>query len=93
MTAAVAASPLVLAHMWWDSGWGIVWGLVMAAFWIAVIAAIVVGLRAVARRPDGAGGLSALQVLEERYARGEITRDEFQERRAVLTDGGSRPQT
>jgi putative membrane protein len=90
---AVAAPPLVLAHMWWDGGWGIVWGLVMAAFWIAVIAAIVVLLRAVARRPDGIGGQSALKVLDERYARGEITRDEFLERRAVLTDTGTPRQT
>ncbi len=29
----------------------------------------------------------ALQLLEERYARGEITRDEFMERREVLRGG------
>jgi len=34
----MAKSPPVFAHMWWDSGWGIVWALVMAGFWIAVIA-------------------------------------------------------
>lgn len=27
---------------------------------------------------------SSIQILEERYARGEISQDEFQERRAVL---------
>jgi uncharacterized membrane protein len=55
--------------MWWDSGWGLVWGLAMAAFWIAVIVLIVVLLRAVARRPDGGCARSALELLEERYAR------------------------
>lgn len=81
MTAA-ATSPLVLAHTWW----GIVWGLVMVAFWVALIAAIVVLLRAVAGRPGAAGSRPALQLLEERYASGEITREEFLDRRAVLTD-------
>jgi putative membrane protein len=73
--------------------WGIVWGLGMAAFWIAVIAVIVVMLRGVARRPDGVGGRSALEVLEERYARGEVTRDEFLDRRAVLRDTGTQRPT
>ena len=93
MTTAPATFPLILADMWWDSGWGIVWGLAIAAFWIAVIAVIVVMLRGVTRRPDGVGGGSALELLEERYARGEVTRDEFLERRAVLTDKGTQGQT
>ena len=93
MIAAPAASPFILADTWWDSGWGLVWGLAMAAFWIAVIVLIVVLLRAVARRSEGAGGRSALELLEERCARGEVTRDEFLDRRAVLTDKGDAGQT
>ena len=58
-----------------------------------MIAVIVVMLRAVTRRPDGVGGRSALELLEERYARGEVSRDEFRERRAVLTDKGTQGQT
>ena len=81
---AAATSP-VLANMW-DGDWALVWVLMMAAFWIAVIAVIVVLLRVVATRPHDIAGQSALKVLEERYARGEVTRDEFLERRAVLTD-------
>jgi len=92
VSAAPATFPFILADMW-DSGWGIVWGLAIAAFWIAVIAVIVVMLRGVTRRPDGVGGGSALEVLEERYARGEVSRDEFRERRAVLTDKGTQGQT
>ena len=92
MTTAPVTSPLILAEMWWDGGWGIVWGLAMAAFWIAVIVVIVVMLRAVARRPDGVSRGSALELLEERYARGEVTRDEFLDRRAVLTDKGTQGQ-
>ena len=66
MTAVAATSPLVIADIWWDGGWGIVWGLATAAFWIAAIAVIVVLVRAAARGPDGVGGGSALDVLEER---------------------------
>jgi putative membrane protein len=93
VTTAPATFPLILVDMSWDSGWGIVWGLAIGAFWIAVIAVIVVMLRAVTRRPEGVGGGSALELLEERYARGEVTRDEFLERRAVLTDKGTQGQT
>jgi hypothetical protein len=45
------------------------------------------------RRQEGVGGRSALELLEERYARGEVTRDEFLDRRAVLTDKGTQGQT
>jgi uncharacterized membrane protein len=81
-------------------------GLGMAAFWIAVIAVIVVMSRAVAGRSDGVGVRSALEVLEERYARGEIMRNllratawTYVERLAVArhlserASGRSRPPT
>ena len=58
------------------------------AFWILLIALIVIlvrGLRTTAR----ASGGPAIRLLEERYARGEITREEFLDGRAVL--GGSSP--
>jgi uncharacterized membrane protein len=64
------------------------WGFMGLAFWILLAALIVLlvrGTRTPAR--DSAGG--AVRVLEERYARGEITRGDFVERRAVL--GGSTP--
>jgi len=64
-------------------GLAIVWGLTGVAFWIVLIALLVLlvrGMRATAPASDGAG----VRVLEERYARGEITREEFLERRNVL---------
>ena len=64
------------------------WGFMGLAFWIllaALIMLLVRGTRTPAR--DLAGG--PVRVLEERYARGEITREDFLERRAVL--GGSSP--
>ena len=50
-----------------------------------VVGALVRGLRTTAR----ASGGPAVRLLEERYARGEITREEFLDRRDVL--GGSPP--
>jgi uncharacterized membrane protein len=53
------------------------------AFWILLIALVVLlvrGTRPAARD----SGRPAVRLLEERYARGEITREDFLERRAVL---------
>jgi putative membrane protein len=67
-------------------GWGgltIVGGFVGIAFWILLIALIVLLVRGI-RTTEPGSGVSAVRLLEERYARGEITRDDFRERRAVL---------
>jgi uncharacterized membrane protein len=60
-----------------------VWGFMGLAFWILLIGLIVLitrGMPTTARASRG----PAARLLEERYARGEITREEFLERRAVL---------
>jgi putative membrane protein len=68
----------------------ILWSLLFVALLLGGI--WLIG-RAVKGGPPAAGGgigpssPGALQVLEERFARGEIDRDEFEERRRVL-DGG-----
>jgi len=60
-----------------------VWGFVAPGFWVLVIGLIVLGTRG-ARATARDGGGPAVRLLEERYARGEISREEFLERRAVL---------
>lgn len=69
------------------------WGLLMMAlwigFWVVMIMLIVRLVRRSSHQPEPRP--AALDVLEERYARGEITREEFQERRAVLR--GDEPAT
>jgi putative membrane protein len=71
--------------MWWGPGWGLFWGLVSAAFWIIIIVAAVLLLRhELPHLHHRYGEPPALRLLEERYARGEISREEFLERRAVL---------
>ncbi len=71
----------------WDMGWtwGWIFPLAGMLFWIALIVGAVLLLRNDAPRlRDRFTAPSALRILEERYAKGEITRDEFLERRAVL---------
>ena len=70
--------------MWFGGWWMALW---MLLIWAGLILLVVWGVRAVSGEGRGAGrpGRSnALQILEERFARGEIDRDEFEERRSVL---------
>jgi hypothetical protein len=70
---------------WWGPNGNWVFGLISALFWIALIVAAVMLLRGELphlRLPEYRS--PALRVLEERYARGEISREEFLERREVL---------
>jgi uncharacterized membrane protein len=76
-----------LAPIAW-AGVGIAWGFTGLAFWILLVALIVLLVRGT-RTPARDSAAGAVRVLEERYARGEITREDFLERRAVL--GGSSP--
>jgi putative membrane protein len=71
----------------WGPGWSWWTGLINVAVLVAIIAGAVLLLRH--ELPDlqhRFGEPPALRMLEERYARGEITRQEFLERRRVLLD-------
>lgn len=71
--------------MWWMWGaGGIVMMLGMLLFWAAVITAIVVGVRWLTREGREPRADSALGILRERYARGDISREEFEQRRQDL---------
>jgi putative membrane protein len=78
----------------WGPGSGIFWGLMWTAFWVAVIVLAVWLLRGeLPRLQHRFGEPPALRLLEERYARGEISRDEFLERRAVLLQPPPTPES
>ena len=81
----MTAIPLALVG--WVGGFAI--GLMGVAFWILLIALIVILVRGMRTTARASGG-PAIRLLEERYARGEITREEFLDGRAVL--GGSSPR-
>jgi putative membrane protein len=80
--------------MWYGgNGWG--WGgwilmtVVMVVFWALVITAVVLAIRYLTS-PRGTGATPAARpsspedLLAERYARGEINDDEYQQRLTVL---------
>lgn len=70
-------------HMTWG-GHGILGGLMMVIFWALIIGLIFLAVRGFSNRSDTGAGQSAMNVLRERYARGEIDEDEFERRRAKL---------
>lgn len=72
--------------MWggWGMGFG---GLFMILFWILVIVGIVVLVKWLVDQSSTAKGLrdkSPLDILRERYARGEINREEYEQKRRDL---------
>ena len=82
-------------HHMWGMGWG---GMILGpALMIVVIAAVIVLIVLLVRWLGGVGpgahrmvsppphGTTPLQILEARFARGEIDKDEFEERRRILS--------
>lgn len=64
--------------------WG-VWGLgMMLLLWAILITGTVLGIRWLVAQGRAPGRDTALQILRERYARGEINRDEFEARKRDL---------
>lgn len=69
--------------MW---GWGLLW---MALFWALVIVGIVWLVRLASDRPDRRDDADqARQLLDERFARGELSVAEYRQRRGVLEGRG-----
>jgi putative membrane protein len=57
-------------------------GLFMILFWILVIIGVVFLIRLVVRgTKEGGGSETALDILKKRYARGEISKEEFEEKK------------
>lgn len=84
--------------MGWEYGFGGGWmlfgSLLMLLFWGGLIALVVLAVRALWRpsigQPQGSAtpphrsADGALAILKERYARGEITKDQYEQMRADL---------
>lgn len=72
---------------WGDYGWGMGVGgwLLMALIWIVVILGIVFLIKLTTGTRNKIEKETALGILEKRYARGEISKEEFEQIRNDLT--------
>lgn len=81
----------------WEHGPGMMWGyggswfggILMVLFWIAVIIGIIFLIRWLAQSTSAGGHgarseESALEILKKRYARGEIDKKEFEQKKKDL---------
>lgn len=69
---------------WW---YGLIGMAIQLAFWIGIIALVIYAFRRIGSRPGFTGstrGSGALEVLRERYARGEIDTEEYNRRKQDL---------
>jgi putative membrane protein len=74
---------------WGDYGWGMGFGwLFMIIFWALVILGVVYIFKMIAERTRPAEkGETALDILKKRYAKGEITKEEFERMKEDLKKG------
>jgi putative membrane protein len=79
--------------MWWHHGYGWMGGywLFGVVFWALGIAAVVLLILSLVRRTTGlrrgwyGGEPDALEIARRRYARGEITKEQFEQMKKDLT--------
>jgi putative membrane protein len=88
---ATSALGVVLAHaggndMMWDdrAGWGWLSGTVMMLILIALVLGVVWLIARTGRRPGRHDGSRPSQILAARYARGELSTEEYEQRLAAL---------
>ena len=79
--------------MWWDGGWtmmffGPLYMIIMLAVLVAAVVFLVrwLGGGLPAAGPMPPPSKTPLDILKERFARGEIDKQEYEERRRVLDD-------
>ena len=71
-------------HMMGGYGHGLLGGAVMILFWIGAIVITVLAIRWLSQNGGKEKRSSALDILQERLARGEIDADEYQTRKNAL---------
>ena len=85
--------PLIIGFVsgWQGYGYGMMgmmggfnWMWMMPVFWIVVIGLIIWAISSAGQRsePDGSG--SALEILKRRYAQGDISKEEYEEKKRDL---------
>lgn len=87
---------LLLADTWnghmgdWGAGAWILMVVMMVAFWGLVIILAVWLVRSLGSGDRPGRGVTAIELLDQRLARGEISPDEYKERRNALGSGPDR---
>jgi putative membrane protein len=84
-------------HHMWGGGWGFPWGFVLLVIFVGLVF-FAIGRRSCGThrhwghwgpgRMWGDPTASALQILNERYAKGEIQKAEYEEKKAAILSGG-----
>jgi putative membrane protein len=77
--------------MWWGGGWS---GMIFAPLFMILMVALVLAAAVLLvrwlgpwqRTTQAPPARTSLDILKERFARGEISKEEYQERRHVLGD-------
>ena len=73
--------------MWYwgnSMSWGMILGIIgTVVFWGGVIVLVIWAVKRLSR--GGGGGKSALDILNERYARGEINKEQFEQMKKDLS--------
>lgn len=74
-------------YYWGGATWG-AWMIFHWLFWLALLVLLIWGGFALLRRsrPNNNEGKTALDLLHERYARGEIDREEYMQRRKDIQE-------
>ncbi len=70
-------------YMWGATGIGMM--LMMVLFWGLVIVGLVLGIRWLISEGKSPRSDSALEILRQRYARGEINKEEFETKKQELS--------
>lgn len=74
--------------IWWghyfSAGFGWVMAALMVIFWVIVIALAIWGIMRLSRSSSGSKS-NALEIARERYARGEINKEQFEELKKNLS--------
>ena len=77
---------------WGNHDYGMGWfgGIFMILFWVVVIAGVIFVFRYLVAAKEGPGEKTArdpMEILKERYARGDISTEEYEERKGILQSG------
>lgn len=79
-----------MGYEWMHGGWGMGLGLL---FWVAIAVVLVLAARALlASRGEPAARVgpreTPIDILQARYARGDISREEYEQKRRDLSERG-----